>query len=129
VSEGAVKVSAYHAHIYFDAATREAAAAVREEIAARFPVELGRWWDGPIGPHPEPMYQVAFQLDMFQQIVPWLMLNRRGLTILVHPRTGDERADHSIFPLWFGRVLPLRLAFFDELEAGTASIPPKDAHP
>ena len=30
----------------------------------------------------------------FPDIVPWLMLNRRGLTVFVHPETGDNLADH-----------------------------------
>lgn len=37
------------------------------------------------------------------------MLNRRGLTILVHPETGDDLADHSKHALWLGAVLPLDL--------------------
>jgi len=37
------------------------------------------------------------------------MLNRSELTILVHPETGDEYADHLQHALWLGAVLPLRL--------------------
>ena len=105
----ALEVNAYHAHIYYDEASRADAAAVREALDARFAVRLGRWRDEPVGPHPEPMYQIAFASDQFDRIVPWLMLNRRGLTVLVHPETGHDLEDHRDRALWMGRVLELKL--------------------
>ena len=79
------KIEDYHAHIYYDAGTRDRAAEVREDIGSNFAVELGRWHDEPVGPHPQAMYQVKFAPVEFSRIVPWLMLHRRGLEILVHP--------------------------------------------
>ena len=102
-------ITGYHAHIYYDDASRADAAAVREALGARFTVRLGRWRDEPVGPHPEPMFQVAFAADQFDRIVPWLMLNRRGLTVLVHPETGHDLEDHRDRALWMGRVLGLNL--------------------
>ena len=102
-------VTGYHAHIYYDEASRADAAAVREDIAARFAVRLGRWRDAPVGPHPQAMYQVAFAPEVFARIVPWLMVHRRGLTILVHPETGEALGDHEERALWMGRKLRLRL--------------------
>jgi DOPA 4,5-dioxygenase len=40
---------------------------------------------GLAGPHPIPQVQVIFHKDAFTDILPWLMFNRRGLDILVHP--------------------------------------------
>lgn len=103
----------YHAHIYYDAQNREGAARVRDKIAAAFPDALiGRWHDEPVGPHPQSMYQVAFAREVFASFVPWLMLNRDGLTILVHPGTGDGYADHTKHAAWLGGILPLRLNMF-----------------
>ncbi len=107
------KISGYHAHVYYDDASRAAAALVREEIAGRFEVRMGRWRDAPVGPHPEPMYQVAFEAALFPEIVPWLMLNRRGLTVFVHPETGDGLADHRDHAIWMGRMPALNLGVFD----------------
>src|ERR1700733_9373312 len=78
------KIEDYHAHIYYDAGSRETAAQIRESIEKNFTVEMGRWHDEPIGPRPHAMYQVKFAVPEFNRIVPWLMLNRRGLNILVH---------------------------------------------
>lgn len=103
----------YHAHIYYDSQSRERAAALREKIAAAFPeAVIGRWHDEPVGPHPQSMYQVAFPVAMFASVMPWLMLNRDGLTILVHPGTGNGYADHTKHAAWLGGVLPLRLDVF-----------------
>ena len=101
----------YHAHVYYDpAATRERAARLRERIAAEFPdARLGRWHDATVGPHPQSMYQVAFASALLATFLPWLMLNRDGLTVLVHPETGDDVADHSEHAAWLGAMLPLRL--------------------
>ena len=104
-----MKISGYHAHVYFDAATKERALALRDAIAERFAIEMGRVHDRAVGPHPLPMYQVAFDTDEFAKIVPWLMLNRDGLTILLHPGTGDAYADHTRHAAWMGEVLPLKL--------------------
>jgi len=104
-------IHGYHAHIYFTPDTRDAAVAMRDEISARFTVELGRFHDVPIGAHPTPMYQVAFGTAEFAQLVPWLMLNRRGLSILVHPETGDDVGDHADRPLWLGTPQVLDIEF------------------
>lgn len=102
------RIHSYHAHIYYETpAQRAAAEVVREEIGQRFSVLLGRWHDRPIGPHARGMYQVAFMPGEFARLVPWLMLNRRGLTILVHPNTGAPKSDHLLYPLWFGEVLDI----------------------
>jgi DOPA 4,5-dioxygenase len=101
------EIAGYHAHVYFDLAQREAAERLREAISGQFTVEMGRVHEKAIGPHPKPMYQVAFGPDEFAKIVPWLMLNRDGLSILVHPRTGDDAADHDTNPLWLGERLPI----------------------
>ena len=41
--------------------------------------------------------------------LPWLMLNREGLSILLHPGTGDAYAYHIDPAVWLGSALPLRL--------------------
>ncbi|MBK1661306.1 DOPA 4,5-dioxygenase family protein [Paracraurococcus ruber] len=109
-------IAGWHAHVYYDpAATRDAAAAVRDGIAERFPAAvLGRWHDLPVGPHTAAMYQVAFAPDLFPMLVPWLALHRRDLSVLVHPETGRQRADHIRHALWMGPPLPLKAEILPE---------------
>jgi aromatic ring-cleaving dioxygenase len=112
-------IAEYHAHIYYDPArTRPAAERLRERVAAEFPqARLGRWHDALVGPHTQSMYQIAFPSEMLGAFVPWLMLNRDGLAILLHPETGDDYRDHTAHAAWFGAVLPLRLEAFADRDA------------
>ena len=105
----AAPILSYHAHIYDDpVASRGAAEALRQRVGERFSVQLGRWHDLPVGPHTASMYQVAFAAEVFAGFVPWLMLNRSGLTVLVHPNTLAPRDDHLVHALWLGPPLPLK---------------------
>ncbi|MBO3460139.1 4,5-dioxygenase [Aetokthonos hydrillicola Thurmond2011] len=109
MTEKNTAIASFHAHVYYNANTRDIAARVREELGSRFEVQLGRWRDEPVGPHPISMYQVAFLPDQFAEVVPWLMLNRQGLDVLVHPNTGDAVADHTVHSLWLGEKLQLNI--------------------
>lgn len=102
-------IRGYHAHVYYNADSKPAAAALRAAIEERFEVRMGRWHDRPVGPHPQWSYQVAFAPDRFGQIVPWLALNRGGLTVFVHPETGDDVPDHRDHAIWLGEKAELDL--------------------
>ncbi len=65
-----------------------------------------------MGPHTRSMYQVAFAPAELARLLPWLMLNRGSLGILVHPETGDDLADHTAHAAWLGQKLPLQLEAF-----------------
>ncbi|MFA3918233.1 DOPA 4,5-dioxygenase family protein [Ruegeria hyattellae] len=108
------KITGYHAHVYFDAATQDAAQKVCEEAAKLFPVEMGRMHAKAVGPHPRWSCQLAFAPEAFAQVVPWLILNRQGLTVFTHPETGDHLADHRDRAIWMGEMLDLNLSIFDE---------------
>ena len=105
-------ITSWHAHVYFDAASRDAAWTLREtierELAGR--LEMGRFHERPVGPHPMWSYQLAFGADAFSAVVGWLALNHGALDVFVHPNTGDELRDHRDSALWLGHSHPLNLA-------------------
>ncbi len=109
----------WHAHVYYDPADRGHAATLRHWVEQAFPAaRLGRWHDLPVGPHPRAMYQIAFGPELFPGLAPFLALNRRDLTVLIHPETDRPRDDHLRHALWLGAILPLN-----------GDILPEQAHP
>ena len=106
------RITGYHAHVYYDphdAQSRAAAMRLRQQVGERYTTVLGRWHDEAVGPHPISMFQIAFEADEFPRLVPFLMLNRAGLRILVHPNTGNGYRDHAIHALWLGEPVKLKL--------------------
>ncbi len=103
------EIKGYHAHVYYNAATKLIAARLRDTILSKFNVEPGGFSDEPRGPHPISQFNVILETSEFQHIVPWLMLNREGLDVLVHPLTESSYDDHSKNALWLGTPVPMKL--------------------
>ena len=100
----------YHVHIYYDqATTRAVAERVCAALGEKFPVEIAEFRDTPRGPHPISNALVIFKPEAFEQVVPYLMLNREGLDVLVHPLTTDAVEDHSSYAIWLGNPVELKL--------------------
>jgi DOPA 4,5-dioxygenase len=104
-----VENKGWHAHVYFDAGTRPVAERLCETIVGRFKVEAGVFADEPRGPHPVPQFNIIFEAPEFQNLVPWLVFNREGLDVLVHPLTESNYDDHSKLAMWLGTPVALRL--------------------
>lgn len=107
-------IESWHAHVYFDAASREAAWMLREviarELAGHF--EMGRFHERPVGPHPMWSYQLAVPARSFARVLGWLALNHGALDVFVHPNTDDALRDHRDSAVWLGRSHPLNLDGF-----------------
>ena len=100
----------YHAHIYYDPTkTRAVAERICTALSEQFPVDIDGFRDTPRGPHTIANVLVVFTPDQFQHVVPYLMLNRDGLDVLVHPLTEDAIEDHSSYVLWLGTPVELKL--------------------
>jgi aromatic ring-cleaving dioxygenase len=109
------RITDYHIHVYYDADSRDRAALLREWVEARFPVKMGRWRDEPVGPHVRPMYLFTFPPELFARVVPFVMMNRQGLTVLLHPESGRPRDDHTINAAWMGEVLAVKADILPEV--------------
>ncbi len=123
------EVSGYHAHVYFDPTSRPTAERLREAIISRFAVEPDGFSDEPRGPHPIAQFNIIFQAGVFPAIVPWLMLNRDGLDVLVHPLTEDMVDDHSAYALWMGTPVPMDLDFLRGRIYGGGLLPGASTQP
>src|SRR5438477_2552391 len=65
------RITSWHAHVYFDAASRDAAREFREVVTAQFGnrVEMGRFHEREVGPHPRWSYEIAFEPAQFSDVV------------------------------------------------------------
>lgn len=102
-------IERYHAHVYFDESTVDRAQLLCEAAGAKFNVTVGRMHHKPIGPHPSWSCQLAFGRSSYTDLLTWLALNRNGLTILIHPLTGNDLKDHTNYALWMGVPQALNL--------------------
>jgi aromatic ring-cleaving dioxygenase len=103
------QIKDWHAHVYFDPASRDAAWALRERIEKSFDIEMGRFHEKPVGPHPRFSYQVHFRNDQLAPFLSWLAVSRGDLTVFVHPNTGEALEDHRDRAIWLGCQVPLNL--------------------
>jgi aromatic ring-cleaving dioxygenase len=111
------RITDYHVHVYYDAESRDRAALLREWVESRFPtVRMGRWHDVPVGPHPTAMYQIQFPVELYATLAPFIMMNRMGLTVLLHPESGRPRDDHTLNATWMGEVLTLNTGMLRETD-------------
>jgi len=108
----------YHAHIYYAAGERAAAAALRDAFALLAgagdgPAILfvGRMMDEGVGPHPLPQYEVHFRERSLPQVVA--AIEKSGLRALVHPLTDDDLADHTTLAHWIGAPVDLDVTVLD----------------
>jgi aromatic ring-cleaving dioxygenase len=105
-----VTINGYHAHVYFDDTSVEQARALRERVSEEFDYAVGRFHEKNVGPHPRWSFQIAFKADAFGTLVPWLAVNRKGLTVFVHGLSGDDIYDHTELVLWLGESVELDLS-------------------
>ena len=108
----------YHAHIYYTVETRSVAHALQQRLfAAKASGEIpallfvGTLRDCKVGPHPIPQFEIHFPHAMLPLLLP--LLEGSGLTVLVHPLTDDDLADHTRLGHWIGQPLPLDLGTLD----------------
>ena len=105
-------IKSFHAHVYYDVSSYEQALLLCHEASKRFDISIGRMHKQPVGPHPKWSCQLAFRSQVFGGIVPWLALNRAGLTVFIHANTGDDLKDHTEYTMWMGQMEELNLAIF-----------------
>ncbi|EGV65488.1 hypothetical protein PSN45_002575 [Yamadazyma tenuis] len=115
-------IKSYDIHTYWHAsspAQAEFAAQLRQKVLDEFApeVEAGdirvyKLWDKAIGPHPTCMFEIDFSKpEVFAKIVPFYQMNHGSLSVLIHPRTGNDLLDHTQNALWLGHKLRLNTEY------------------
>ena len=84
------EVRGYHAHVYYDAATKPTAARLRKMITEKFSVEPRDLSDEPRGPHPISQFAVVFRTEEFQSRRAVADVEPRG------PRRSRSPADRKL---------------------------------
>ncbi len=103
-------IKGWHAHVYFNASTLEQARNLCLALAETFPaIQMGRVHEKLVGPHPDWSCQLAFANELFSSVMGFLALNRHGLTVFIHPITGQDLIDHRDRAIWMGAIRPLTL--------------------
>jgi len=105
-------IQGFHAHIYYDPEEVERAKQLAAAVQARFPVAVGHFHLGPVGPHPRGSVQLTVPTALFGDVAQFLALNRDSLTIFAHAETGEDLADHTQHVIWFGNSEELDLSIF-----------------
>lgn len=114
-------IEGYHLHIYHGANDRAAADRVAQSVETLFADDLIRSSHaiGAVGPHTAPNVAVYIRSEGFGRIVQWLQMNSEGLSILIHPETGDDLKDHLDGSMWLGKQMDYNQRFFDMLRSKT----------
>lgn len=107
------RIAGWHAHVYFDEETIDRARDLCERARDAFGLPMGRMHQRPVGPHPMWSCQLSVPPAAFGDVVAWLTLNRGGLSVFVHPETGNDLADHTDHAIWLGEARTLDTAMFD----------------
>ena len=118
MTDASATTAPYHAHIYFSAAQRPAAAELRERLLAskssgllaglRF---VGELRDHKVGPHTIPQFEIHFDKGLLPLVEPQLVAS--GLRVLIHPLTLDDLGDHTHLGRWIGEPVDLDLSVLD----------------
>ncbi|MEH6576908.1 MAG: DOPA 4,5-dioxygenase family protein [Amphritea sp.] len=106
------EISGYHAHVYFDADSLDRAVELCEQARDKMGTTMGRVHQRPVGPHTGWSCLLTFPTDRIAAMLPWLTFNRDGLTVFIHPETGDDLADHTRHVIWLGDSKPLNVTQF-----------------
>lgn len=108
----------YHAHIYFDALSLGTAERFHAELAHSLHtgalaglLYVGDMRRAPVGPHPQPQFEIHFMVDALPQVHAQIVA--AGLKALVHPLTDDDLADHTTLATWIGEPLVLDVSVLD----------------
>jgi DOPA 4,5-dioxygenase len=105
-------INDYHIHIYYEQNTLELAKQLGAKVAQIYNLPLGHFHTKNVGPHPRWSVQLTVPIHLFADVIGWFCLHRQGLTLFIHPNTGQDLQDHRDRAIWMGESLDLNLEIF-----------------
>lgn len=107
-----MKFQNYHFHLYYHEERFSIAREVVDSLPALESLKVGRLHAGPVGPHPIGSCQLSVSDSDYYVLMEWLLTNRRGLDVFVHPVSGDDWKDHTEYVGWIGKSYELNTSMF-----------------
>jgi len=108
----------YHAHIYYDEDSWDGAHRLHQELSDLLMggrladlLFVGRMCETGVGPHPLPQFEIHFLAAALPDVTR--VLEASALTVLIHPLTDDDLADHTTLAHWLGGPLALDESVLD----------------
>eukprot|EP00747_Dinoflagellata_sp_TGD_P065610 gnl/TRDRNA2_/TRDRNA2_154429_c1_seq1.p1 gnl/TRDRNA2_/TRDRNA2_154429_c1~~gnl/TRDRNA2_/TRDRNA2_154429_c1_seq1.p1 ORF type:complete len:219 (-),score=32.18 gnl/TRDRNA2_/TRDRNA2_154429_c1_seq1:210-806(-) len=121
--------NSYHFHVLFwqrpnSSQHVQGALRVLDEFKMAFAGILGRPCDGffhqerlclyevdyaAVGPFVTPQWAAFVPRELYAQVMPWIMQNRAGYDVLMHPNSGCVVDDHRNWSAWAGQSWQLDL--------------------
>lgn len=114
VSKWPIKFDFFHSHIYYSAETKPQAEKLHKLLNEKFKIQIRQsvLHDELMGPHPFWMFEADFKADIFLDVVKFLAEHRSGLSILIHPLSGNSVMDHTDYAMFLGQKEKLDLSIF-----------------
>ena len=110
-------ITSYDFHIYYNPETRSTAIKLKDKIFENFQKEIDSDQlivkvlksDLITGPHDLPFFEIDIESPLiFAKFFSFTQLNHSGLSILVHPNSGDVYKDHTIHTTFIGEGVGLK---------------------
>lgn len=101
----------FQGHIYFTEKNYDRALAFQVEFKRSHPqLSISELIHLPTGPHPYGMFQVSFNSEIFLELISFMQKNRNGLSVLVHPVSGNQLMDYTEHAMFLGKKVELNIA-------------------
>ncbi|KAI9294566.1 hypothetical protein K502DRAFT_304808 [Neoconidiobolus thromboides FSU 785] len=108
-------ISYFQIYVYSsteDSSQLEKAQILRDTMIRQYPDIIAyQIEEEPEGtPHPAKYFKVhVFTPKQFSQVIPWLTVNRNGLSCLINPVTVNKLKDNLDNVMWLGKKLEMRV--------------------
>ncbi len=106
----------FHSHIYYDVNSKPQAQKLHQVLKENMTdkLRISQMHDMLMGPHPMWMFEADFKAQNFLDVIRFLSENRNGLSILIHPLSGNAILDHTDYAMFLGEKQKLILSIFGQ---------------